>query len=207
MNKNVTRDERLNACGPSSEGQLVAAVVAGDTDAYGALVERYQDRLYHAMRGVLGSHEDARDVVQEALVRAFLKLESFRAESRFYTWLYRIAMNLALSHRRQKKPMLSMDQVREQAGCEPADRQVGPEGLALQKEQIEQLWAALDRLPHQAREILVLRELEGCNYETIGQILELPVGTVRSRLFRARMQLREQLPAKLAGGEQASHEA
>jgi RNA polymerase sigma-70 factor (ECF subfamily) len=203
VNKNATSDEvSKGCCDPSSEFELVAAVVAGDTDAYGTLVERYQDRLYHSLWGILGSPEDARDVAQEALVQAYLKLNSFRAESRFYTWLYRIAMNLALSYRRRKRPTMSMDQVREQTGSEPAARQVGPEGMALRQEQIEQVWAALDRLPCQAREILVLRELEGCSYETIGEILELPVGTVRSRLFRARLQLRGQLQDRLSGGSE-----
>lgn len=202
MNKNAASDEVSKGCDPSSESELVAAVVAGDTDAYGTLVECYQDRLYHALWGILGSPEDARDVAQEALVQAYLKLNSFRAESRFYTWLYRIAMNLALSYQRRKRPTMSMDQVREQTGSEPVDRQVGPEGMALRQEQIEQVWAALDRLPCQAREILVLRELEGCSYETIGEILELPVGTVRSRLFRARLQLREQLQGMLSGGSE-----
>jgi len=202
VNKNATSTELPQGSDRPSESRLVAAVVAGDTDAYGTLVERYQDRLYHALWGILGSPEDARDVVQEALVQAYLKLNSFRAESRFYTWLYRIAMNLALSYRRRKRSTMSLDQVRERTGSEPADRQVGPEGLALRQEQIERLWAALDRLPHQAREILVLRELEGCRYETIGEILELPVGTVRSRLFRARLQLREQLQGMLSGGSE-----
>jgi RNA polymerase sigma-70 factor (ECF subfamily) len=200
VNKNAASDEVPKGSDPASEFQLVAAVVAGDGDAYGRLVDRYQDRLYHSVWGILGSHEDARDVVQEALVQAYRKLGSFRAESRFYTWLYRIAMNLALSYQRRKKPMMSIDQVREQTGSEPVDRQVGPEGLVVRQEQIKQLWAALDQLPHQAREILVLRELEGCSYETIGEILELPVGTVRSRLFRARLQLRERLSGMLSGG-------
>ncbi len=202
MNRNATSAELPNQSDRPSESRLVAAVVAGDTDAYGTLVERYQDRLYHALWGILGSPEDARDVAQEALVQAYLKLDSFRAESRFYTWLYRIAMNLALSYRRRKRPTMSMEQVREQTGSEPADRQVGPEGLALRQEQIEQVRAALAQLPCQAREILVLRELEGCSYETIGEILELPVGTVRSRLFRARLQLRGQFQGGLSGGSE-----
>ncbi len=199
MNKNAVNADSAQESDRVRESQLVAAVMAGDTDAYGTLVEGYQDRLYHALWGILGSHEDARDVVQEALVQAYLKLDSFRGESRFYTWLYRIAMNLALSHRRRKKPTISLDQAQEQTGNEPADRREGPEEKALRQEQIEQLWAALERLPHQAREILVLRELEGCCYETLGEILELPVGTVRSRLFRARMQLRLECQGMLSG--------
>ena len=200
MSKNAISAELPQGDDPSYESRLVAAVIAGDTEAYGTLIEPYQDRLYHALRGVLGSHEDARDVVQDALVQAYRKLSSFRAESRFYTWLYRIAMNLALSKRRRIKPTLSIEQAQEHAGNEPAARWVGPEELAMRQEQIDQLWTALDQLPHQAREILVLRELEDCDYETIGEILKLPLGTVRSRLFRARSQLRVQLQNVLSDG-------
>jgi RNA polymerase sigma-70 factor (ECF subfamily) len=200
VSKNAISAELPQGDDPCYESRLVAAVIAGDTEAYGTLIEPYQDRLYHALRGILGSHEDARDVVQDALVQAYRKLSSFRAESRFYTWLYRIAMNLALSTRRRKRPTLSIEQAREQAGSEPAARWVGPEELAMRQEQIDQLWTALDQLPHQAREILVLRELEGCDYETIGEILKLPLGTVRSRLFRARSQLRVQLQNVLSDG-------
>jgi len=197
VNDNTANAEPSETGARSSESDLLAAVAAGDTDAYGHLVERYQDRLYQTMWGILGSREDARDIVQEAFVQAYLKLDSFRAEARFYTWLYRIATNLAWSQKRRKRPTISWDRVREQAGVEPVDRQAGPEGLASRREQIEKLWVALDQMPRQAREILVLRELEGCSYEAIGEILKLPVGTVRSRLFRARARLRSQFQGAL----------
>ena len=189
--------------------QLIDDALEGDSEAFGQLVLKYQDRLFNTMMHVVRSREEAEDVVQEAFVQAFVKLDSFQCASAFYTWLYRIAVNLALSKRRRKRSRskrsrstMSLDQVREQSGSEPADRQAGPEGVALRHEQIERLWAALDRLPHPAREILVLRELEGCRYETIGEILQLPVGTVRSRLFRARLQLRACLQDMLSGGSE-----
>lgn len=202
MNDNAASAGRAERSERFSESRLVEAVLAGDTDAYGALVDRYQDRLNHALWGILGSREDARDIVQEAFLQAYLKLETFRAESRFYTWLYRIAMNLALSHKRRKRPFLSIDQDRQQTGSELIDRQLGPEELVLRQEQFDRLRLALSRLPYQAREILVLRELEGCNYETIGEILELAVGTVRSRLFRARSQLGQRLQGMLSEGSE-----
>ena len=177
----------------ADDGSLVEQVLAGDRQAFGILVERYQDRLFNTLLRVLGSREDAADVVQEALVQAYVKLDSFRRESKFYTWLYRIAMNLALSQLRRRKPVVSVEAAKEQVGEEPADDQPGPEREMMAHEQVAVVQSALLKLADQHRQILVLREMEGCSYETIGEILDLPVGTVRSRLFRARMQLKTEL--------------
>ena len=177
---------------PTDEAQ-VAAVLAGDRDAYAVLVDRYQDRLFNTMVRMVGSREDAADLVQEALVQAYLKLDTFRGAAQFYTWLYRIAMNLALSFRRRRKRPASIDQAKEAAGEEPVDETAGPEDCLLSAEQVDQVQAALARMGDQHRQILLLREMEGCSYESIAEILTLPVGTVRSRLFRARLQLKEQL--------------
>ncbi len=177
----------------ANDAQLVQAALGGDKGAFGQLVERYQDRIFNTLVRVLGSHDDARDVVQDAFVQAFVKLESFRGESKFYTWLYRIAMNLALSHRRRRKPTDSLDAVKENVGQEPVTQQPTAAQDLIERERAEQLQCALLKLNDQHRQILVLRELEGCDYETIGEILDMPIGTVRSRLFRARLQLKEQL--------------
>jgi RNA polymerase sigma-70 factor (ECF subfamily) len=131
--------------------------------------------------------------VQEAFVQAFLKLDTFKRKSAFYTWLYRIAFNVSISRRRRKKVEVSVDQHRELTGEEPTDGGDGPGELMLREEQVEQVRSAMASLNEEHRTILVLREMEGCCYETIADILELPVGTVRSRLHRARLQLREQL--------------
>ncbi len=177
----------------ANDTELVQAALGGDKGAFGQLVERYQDRIFNTLVRVLGSHDDARDVVQDAFVQAFVKLESFRGEAKFYTWLYRIAMNLALSHRRRRKPTDSLDAVKEHVGQEPTTQQPTAAQDLIERERAEQLQCALLRLNDQHRQILVLRELEGCDYETIGEILNMPIGTVRSRLFRARLQLKEQL--------------
>lgn len=177
--------------------QTVQDVLAGDKEAFGIFVERYQDRLFNTLVRVLGSREDAHDVVQDAFVQAYVKLESFRGAARFYTWLYRIAMNLALSHRRRRRPVASVDDAKTQAGEEPMDSQPGPDRGVIEQERVEVVQTALLKLGDQHRQILVLREMEGCSYETIGEILQLPVGTVRSRLFRARMQLKEELQSML----------
>ncbi len=173
--------------------QLIERCVAGQTSAFGQLVEKYQGRLYHSLVHLIGSPEEALDVSQEAFVQAFVKLKSFQGNSAFYTWLYRIAFNTAVSRRRQKRPTISMDQTRDTAGFEPADAGCSPESRLEQQERVTQIRAGLDALTHEHREILVLKDLEGYRYEEIAQLLQIPVGTVRSRLFRARAQLKEKL--------------
>ncbi|MBN2578305.1 MAG: sigma-70 family RNA polymerase sigma factor [Pirellulales bacterium] len=173
--------------------QRISATLAGDTAAFGELVLKYQDRLYNTVVHVVGNAEDARDVVQEALVQAFVKLDTFRQNSAFYTWLYRIAFNVAVSFRRRRRPTLNADCGPGSCGGEAMDRQDGPPQRLEQEERCRQVRRALTQLSKEHCAILVLREIDGCCYETIAEILELPVGTVRSRLHRARLQLREQL--------------
>ena len=177
----------------SDDASLIAATLAGDTAAFGRLVGLYQDRLYNSLLRVLGSAEDARDVTQDAFVQAFVKLKSFRGSSAFYTWLYRIAFNLAMSHTRRSHKMASLDGVKTNWGDEPMDGQPSPDAEYLRREQVEMVHAGLAALSMEYRQILVLREIDGCRYEEIAEILELPIGTVRSRLFRARLQLRDHL--------------
>ncbi len=169
------------------------AALGGDKEAFGCLVERYQDRVFNMLVRLLGNRDDARDLVQDAFVQAFVKLDSFRGDAKFYTWLYRIAMNLALSHRRRRRPTESLDASKENVGEEPMAQQPTAAQDMIECERAEQLQQALLNLNEMSRQILVLRELECYSYEAISEILELPVGTVRSRLFRARMQLKEQL--------------
>jgi len=176
-----------------SDARLVESAQSGDSDAFGDLVTRYQHRLYNALVRVGGEPEDAADIVQVAFIQAYQKLGSFRGESKFYTWLYRIAMNVAFGRRRRRRPTISLDDAKDRVGEEPMDRQATPMDGALRQEEIQQVQTALARLGEQHSKILVLREIEGCSYEAIADILELPVGTVRSRLFRARMQLKEKL--------------
>ncbi len=177
----------------SDDAPLIAATLAGDSAAFGQLVGQYQDRLYNSLVRVLGSAEDARDIVQDAFVQAYLKLNTFRGSSAFYTWLYRIAFNLAMSHARKQRPTASLDQAKAGFGGEPVDGAGPPDANLAQRERVEMVHAALASLSDEYRQILVLRELEGCRYDEIAEILDLPAGTVRSRLFRARLQLRDQL--------------
>jgi RNA polymerase sigma-70 factor (ECF subfamily) len=177
----------------NEDTQLIDETLAGNSAAFEQLVRRYQDRLFNTMVHVVDNAEEAQDVVQEAFVQAFVKLETFQRCSAFYTWLYRIAFNTAISRRRRHKPTVSVERSRELSGCEPIDRHGAPHERLEQQERVRLVQAALSSLTEDHRMILVLREMEGCAYETISEMLDVPVGTVRSRLFRARMQLREQL--------------
>lgn len=166
------------------EDALIDEALAGNAAAFGELVCAYQDRLFHAMRHVLCSAEDAEDVVQDAFVQAFVKLESFRRAAGFYTWLYRIAFNRAQSLVRRRRGV-PLDGLAEQQ--ESADGAAPPDGRLRQQENADQVHAVLEAMPEEHRAVLVLREMEGCPYETISEILDLPIGTVRSRLHRARL--------------------
>lgn len=169
---------------------LIDEALAGRPDAFGQLATRYQDRLFHAMTHISGSIDDARDVVQDALVQAFLKLETFRRTSAFYTWLYRIAFNVAAGRRRRTVNLHSLDGAAQQS---LADRGARPGARLEQQETASHVQAALQALAEEYRTVLVMREIDGCDYEMIAKVLDLPIGTVRSRLHRARTQMRELL--------------
>jgi RNA polymerase sigma-70 factor (ECF subfamily) len=177
--------------------QLLDETLAGRSAAFGQLVAKYQDRLYNTLVHVTGSAEDARDVAQEAFVQAFIKLESFQRGSAFYTWLYRIALNLAISLTRRRTVHASVEEMRQQTGAEPADNSDAPSERLERNERAIQVQAALANLAQEFRAVIVLREMEGYCYEDIAAMLEIPVGTVRSRLHRGRLLLREQLKAVL----------
>jgi RNA polymerase sigma-70 factor (ECF subfamily) len=177
----------------NDDASLIDAALQGDSAAFGQLVTRYQDRLYNSLVHVVGSTDGALDVAQDALVQAYVKLGTFERASGFYTWLYRIAFNLAISRQRRQRPMVSVEHAREALGQEPVDRADPPEARLEQQERACQVRRALAALSDEHRSILVLREVDGCAYEEIAEILELPVGTIRSRLHRARLQLRDQL--------------
>ena len=210
---NTSRDQRLRAGAgglrqpadrnddrngaPRNDAHLIDEALAGQSASFGELVTKYQDRLYNSVLHVIGSADEAYDVVQDAFVQAFLKLDSFSRQAAFYTWLYRIAFNLAVSRRRRQRPAASVERTKELTGEEPLGRDDAPGARLQQQERAAMVHSALAALAEEYRAVIVLREIDGCDYETIGEILDLPVGTVRSRLHRARAQLREQLKAVL----------
>jgi RNA polymerase sigma-70 factor (ECF subfamily) len=183
------------------DAQLIESTLAGKSAAFGQLVLKYQDRLYNTLVHLLGNAEDALDVAQEAFVQAFVKLDTFQQTSAFYTWLYRIAFNVAASHFRKKRPVASTDQRREAVGLEPIDGDDGPSKQLEREEQVRQVRQAITSLAEEYRVVVVLREIDGCSYEAIAEVLDVPVGTVRSRLHRARLQLRDLLKKSLVPEE------
>jgi RNA polymerase sigma-70 factor (ECF subfamily) len=173
-----------------SEQDLIAESLAGSHEAYSELVNRFSGRLFSAMLHVIGSPEDAEEVVQETFVQAYVKLNTFQGNSQFFTWLYRIAFNNSLSRRRRRRPDISLETTRESGGADPVDRVEQPEEPLLRQEKIAMVHQALQMLTEEHRSILVLREMQEMAYEDIAEVLSINIGTVRSRLSRARAQLK-----------------
>jgi len=175
------------------DAQLISETLRGNTERFGQLVRKHQDRLYNTLVRFVGCRELALDLAQEAFIQALVKLHTFEQNSAFYTWLYRIAFNLAITHLRRRRPEISVEAVREAGGPEPVGDGDAPDRQLERNEDARQVHQAIGRLSEEHRAILLLREMEGLCYTEIAEILDLPVGTVRSRLHRARNQLRDRL--------------
>ena len=183
----------IQAVGLANEQQLVHKAAGGNTEAFGELVRAYQHRLFSTVVHIVRCRAEAEDIVQDAMVQAFVKLSTFRGGSSFYTWLYRITVNLALSRGRRHRARQSLEQAQDVMLDEPADPQGSPSDLLMRQERASEIKRALASLSDEQRSILLLRGVEGFDYETIGRILNLNPGTVRSRLHRARAELRAKL--------------
>jgi len=176
--------------------RLIADCLQGDTAAFGVLVRRYQERLYRTVYHLVDHAEDAQDVVQEAFLNAYQSLAGFKGDALFFTWLYRIAVNTAISLKRKRRVMVRMDGgPGRETIPEPSDpaEQSRPEHVLEQQEQEQRIRQALSRLSPEHRAVLVLKDMEGQKYETMAEVLQVPIGTIRSRLHRARLELRELL--------------
>lgn len=174
---------------------IVERVRRGDVDAYGVLVERYQDRIFSVVFNYVPNRDDAADIVQDSFVKAYTKLRTFDSESAFYTWLYRIAINAAIDFLRKKKSrnVDSLDEEKyTEVGFEPVSRDASadPERAALRSEQAVILRRALDALSDKLKAVAILHDVEGLSQEEVAQVLGIPVGTVKSRVSRARAELR-----------------
>lgn len=186
----------------AADREIVAQVIEGDVEAFGILVGRYQDRIYSAVHNYVSNPDDAIDITQDALVKAYAKLRSFDASSAFYTWLYRIAINTAIDflRRRKSRPVDSLDDERfTEVGFEPPskDPAADPEKVATAHEQAAALRTAIGKLSEKLKSVLVLHDVEGLSQEEVAEILKVPVGTVKSRVSRARAELRELLRRQL----------
>ena len=179
----------------AEDTRLIEECLKGHSEAFAALVRKYQDRLYNTLYRMVGNAEDARDLVQDAFVHAYRSLDRFQGESAFYTWLYRIAINAAISLKRRQRVTVPIDAGGQGQGYEPTEdpTRSDPSERMEQEERDRQVREALDSLPPDYRAVLVLKDIDGQRYEVIAQILDCPIGTVRSRLHRARLELRNRL--------------
>jgi RNA polymerase sigma-70 factor (ECF subfamily) len=190
---------RLNSDSRPTDQELVQACCDGRGEAFQELVERYQDRTFNAVLRMVASREDARDVVQEAFLKAYENLGQFRGASSFYTWLFRIAVNLALTLRRRSTRLKLVRPLDETTELDMSQTQAGrlaersPEAAMEVAERDRFVSRALEELDGEHRAAIVLRDIEGLDYQTIASILDVPPGTVKSRIHRARMMLRDRL--------------
>jgi len=163
--------------------QLVRRSKRGDREAFSQLVARYQNSVYRVVRGVLTDPAECEDVAQEVFLKAYASLAKFRGDAGFFTWLYRIAVNEAFRHRRRRA--FSNADALPEVEAPPAPEMPDEDAPTLRT--LEKL---LRKLADDFRSIVVLRDIEGLSYQEIAETLEIPIGTVESRLFRARQELR-----------------
>jgi RNA polymerase sigma-70 factor (ECF subfamily) len=175
----------------TSDQLLVERVQRGDRRAFDLLVLRYQQRIMKLIMRYVHDPAEAQDVAQEAFIKAYRAMPAFRGESAFYTWLYRISINTAKNHlvALQRRPLEYDLDLQNPENYELNARlrdEESPEGLALQEELRRTIERTIASLPEELRTAIMLREIDGLSYEEIAQAMECPVGTVRSRIFRAR---------------------
>lgn len=174
-----------------SDSQLVVRVQKGDKAAFNLLVLKYQSRIINLVSRFIRNHADALDVTQEAFIKAYRALPNFRGESAFYTWLYRIAVNtaknfLAVQTRRYSDYEQEFSEIEQFEGNEALKEHSTPEHLLLAEEIQTTVISAIENLPADLRTAITLREIDGLSYEEIAGVMDCPIGTVRSRIFRAR---------------------
>ena len=176
------------------EAAIVRKVLGGDANAFETLVLEYEKNVYNIALRMTGNSEDAADMTQEAFIKAYNSLQSFRGDSKFSVWLYRIVSNVCLDFLRSKnrRPTVSLsveDDDGEDTQLDVADESQSPELLLDRKLTRDSVRRGLDSLPPDYRQILLLRDIQGLSYDEIAQALSLEVGTVKSRIFRARKRL------------------
>jgi RNA polymerase sigma-70 factor (ECF subfamily) len=189
---------------PKRERQLIDQVQRGDRGAMGELLGAYHKQVYHLCLRMVGRETDAADLAQDVLLKAVQHIDGFKGKARFGTWLYRIAMNLSISQLRRNKvrSAVSLDQPmgggdgtepQERSALLADEREPGPMQSVQQKEQLDALAEALERMDDEMRAIILLRDIQDMDYQQISEVMGVPLGTVKSRLFRARLALRQEM--------------
>jgi RNA polymerase sigma-70 factor (ECF subfamily) len=212
MDKNTTASagEEEREFGDDAEMRgIVARAQAGDDAAFRELFDRYHRRAFSVAVGVVKNRQDALDIVQDAFIKVHRHIKNFQGSSSFYTWLYRIVMNLAIDHIRRNKKARSLDyddkvgrdamDVDGDGGMLPRILDGNPGKTVLRKELSGAIQKALDELPEYHRAVILLREVEGLSYEEMAQVLKVPKGTIMSRLFHARKKMQESLAPYVDG--------
>jgi len=199
---------------------LLRAARGGDRGAYGQIVVLYQDRIFNAILRMVGESEEARELTQETFTRGLEKIDGFRGEASPYTWLFRIGMNLAISNlrRSQRRRTFSLDGTSGDGAASGNGNASGdgqatgllnrlasagdqPPQVAERHERHRMVIEALGRMDPEYRAVLVMRDIEGFDYQQMADVLSLPLGTLKSRLFRARLALRDELAPYLSEGQ------
>jgi RNA polymerase sigma-70 factor (ECF subfamily) len=173
------------------DAELVRRVQAGDAKAFDVLVQKYQHKVINLVGRFVSDHAECQDIAQDAFIKAFRAINSFRGDSQFYTWLYRIAANTAknyLASRARKSPGYTVDveDAEHFEGESGLKENSNPENLLLTDEIERTIFDAIGRLPDDLKSAITLREIDGLSYEEIATVMDCPIGTVRSRIFRAR---------------------
>ncbi|HHJ18371.1 MAG TPA: RNA polymerase sigma factor RpoE [Gammaproteobacteria bacterium] len=187
----MTEKKGAHASSGNSDAELVKLVKSGEKYAFDLLVQKYQNKIIHLVGRYVKDPSAAQDVAQDAFIKAYRGLGNFRGDSAFYTWLYRIAINTAKNHLvaiNRRSPNMEIDAAEaEQFGeYEPLKDNATPERVALSEEIKVLVMGTIESLPDDLKTAITLREVEGMSYEAIAETMDCPIGTVRSRIFRAR---------------------
>lgn len=187
---------------PRTDADIVKVVLEGDKNSYALLVEAYNERIINYLARMTGNRYEAEELAQEAFVRAYVALSSYKPQYKFSTWLFKIATNLCINHLKKRSRLVHMEDYQGEDGQSawvmPDTRSYrNPAMAAERREMRRQIQEAIDQLPPAYRTVVILRHLQGLSYQEIAEVIDLPIGTVKSRLGRGRSRLVSQLQGKV----------